>query len=110
MATRALPQAHPQRHHATSEIGLFLRHVDYLLLAAVAGVVAYGLWVLAAVTRNDIAGDPNYYLFRQETYVAIGVVALAVLAAVNPEVLRRHRTILYGVALLLLIVVCPLAE
>ena len=109
MATRALPQARA-RQHATSEIGVFLRHVDYLLLAAVGSVIAYGLWVLAAVTRNDIPGDPGYFLFRQETYVAIGVVVLAVLTAVNPDIFRRHRMILYGVAIVLLVIVFPLAE
>jgi rod shape determining protein RodA len=109
MATRALPQA-PPRQHAGTEIGAFLRHVDYLLLAAVGGVVAYGLWVLAAVTRHDIAGDANYYVFRQEIYVVVGAVVLAVMTAVNPDVFRRYRTVLYGLTIVLLLILFPLAE
>jgi rod shape determining protein RodA len=109
MATRALPQSAARRQTST-EVGAFLRHVDYLLLAAVGGVVAYGLWVLAAVTRNDIAGEPSYYVVRQEIYVAAGAVVLALLAAVNPEVLRRYGRVLYGVAIVLLLLVFPLAE
>jgi rod shape determining protein RodA len=107
MATRALPQP---RQHTASELGSFLRHVDYLLLAAVGCLTAYGLWVLAAVTKNDIAGDPGYYVFRQQIYVAVGVAALAAMTAVNPEVFRRYANVLYGVLIVLLIIVFPLAE
>jgi rod shape determining protein RodA len=109
MATRALPQGAPRQHTAT-ELGAFLRHVDYLLLAAVGCLIAYGLWVLAAVTRNDIAGDADYFVFRQQIYVAVGVVALAAMTAVNPEVFRRYANYLYGVLIVLLIIVFPLAE
>ena len=109
MATRALPQS-TGRSLLGAEIGAFLRHVDYLLLLAVGGVVAYGLWVLNAVTRNDIPGHPGYYLVRQEVYVAVGAVVLAVVAAINPEVWRRYKRVLYTVAIALLILVFPLAE
>jgi rod shape determining protein RodA len=93
MATRALPQS-TSRSFFGAEIGAFVRHVDYLLLLAVGGVIAYGLWVLNAVTRNDIPGDPGYYLVRQEVYVAVGAVVLAVVAAINPEVWRRYNRVL----------------
>jgi rod shape determining protein RodA len=109
MATRALPQAAPRQRPAT-EVGAFLRHVDYLLLAAVGGVVAYGLWVLAAVTRHDIAGDASYYVFRQEIYIVVGAVVLAVMTTVNPDVYRRYRSLLYGLAVVLLVILFPLAE
>lgn len=109
MATRAIPQRAP-RQHAATEIGAFLRHVDYLLLAAVGCLIAYGLWVLAAVTRSDIAGDPGYYVFRQQVYVAVGVIGLAAMAAVNPEIFRRYGRYLYGLAIVLLLIVFPLAE
>jgi len=109
MATRALPQT-AVRQHAGAEIGAFLRHLDYLLLAAVGVVVAYGLWVLAAVTRHDIPGDADYYVFRQEIYISVGVLVLAAVTAVNPDVYRRYRSVLYGLALLLLVILFPLAE
>jgi rod shape determining protein RodA len=109
MATRALPQT-TTRSVLGTEVGAFLRHVDYLLLLAVGGVIAYGLWVLNAVTRHDIAGDPGYYLFRQEIYVAVGAVALAVMAVVDPELLRRYKRVLYGLMIFLLLIVFPLAD
>jgi rod shape determining protein RodA len=109
MATRALPQT-TTRSVLGTEVGAFLRHVDYLLLLAVGGVIAYGLWVLNAVTRHDIPGDPGYYLFRQEIYVAVGAVALAVMAVVDPELLRRYKRVLYGLMIFLLLIVFPLAD
>lgn len=109
MATRALPQR-AARQPAGSEVGAFIRHLDYLLLAAVGGVIAYGLWVLNTVTRNDISGDPTYYIFRQEIYVAVGAVVFAAFTAVNPELYRRYGRFLYGLAILLLLVVFPLGE
>lgn len=100
MATRVVNQR--ARPHVSAEIGAAIRHLDYLLLASVGGVVAYGLWVLDAVTRDDVAGDPNYYVFRQGINLALGVVALAVVAAVDPVVWRRSSRVLYGVLILLL--------
>jgi rod shape determining protein RodA len=109
MATRALPQS-TSRSLLGAEVGAFLRHLDYLLLLAVGGVIAYGLWVVNAVTRNDIAGQPGFYLVRQEVYVAVGAVVLAVVAAINPEIWRRYKRVLYALAIALLILVFPLAE
>ena len=101
MATRALPQS-AARAHAPTELGALVRHVDYLLLAAVGAVIAYGLWVLGAVTRHDVPGDSTYYVFRQEIYVAVGVVVLALVTAIDPEVYRRYARVLYGLAIPLL--------
>jgi rod shape determining protein RodA len=104
MATRVIQSR--ARAQAPGEVASFLRHLDYLLFAAVGGLVAYGLWVLSAVTRNDVAGDPSYYVFRQGINVGLGVVVLAALTAVNPEVYRRLRRPLYGLLILLLAIVC----
>jgi rod shape determining protein RodA len=104
MATRALPRR-AAKANVGSEVGAFLRHVDYLLLASVGAVIAYGIWVLTAVTRNDVPGDAGYYVSRQEIYIAIGVVLAAFAAAISPEVYRRFAKPLYGVTLLLLMIV-----
>ena len=93
MATRVEQAVRP---HLTAEVGAFLRHLDYLLLAFVGAVVAYGLWVLADVTRHDIPGEADFYLVRQSVYVVFGAIALAIAAAVNPDVYRRFGRVLYG--------------
>jgi rod shape determining protein RodA len=108
MATRV---QQPTRSQAAAwEIGAFLRHIDYLLLLATGGLVAYGLWVLESVTRNDIAGDPDYYVFRQVIYVVVGAILLAIAAAVDPDVYRRVRWPLYAVSIGLLVSVFVLAS
>ena len=109
MATRVAQPAH-RAEAAAWEVGAFLRHVDYLLLAATGALVTYGLWVLEAVTRRDVAGDPDYFVFRQTIYIAIGAALFAVATAINPDVYRRLRVPLYGVALALLLAVYVLGE
>ncbi|HET9545574.1 MAG TPA: hypothetical protein VFO88_08345, partial [Gaiellaceae bacterium] len=73
------------------EAGRILRNLDYVLLGAVAALVAYGLWVLASVSQNDVPGDPDFFLVRQSVNVAIGVAVLALATALNPELYRRLR-------------------
>ena len=85
-----------------TDVGHFLRHLDYVLLAAVAGAVGYGLWIIQAVTQDDVQGNADYYLRRQAIYVAVGVVALCTAAAINPEVWRRRRNVLFALALALM--------
>jgi rod shape determining protein RodA len=111
MATPVTRIQQPTRAQAVAwELGAFLRHLDYLLLLATGALVAYGLWVLESVTRNDVVGDPDYYVFRQTIYVVAGGILLALAAAVDPAVYRRVRWPLYGLALVLLVSVFVLAE
>jgi rod shape determining protein RodA len=111
MATPVTRVAQPSRSQVAAwELGAFLRHVDYLLLLATGALVAYGLWVLQSVTSTDVAGDPDYYVFRQSIYVAAGAVLLVLVAAVDPAVYRRFRVPLYGLVLVLLLAVFALAE
>ena len=94
MAVRVEPQ--PRATVSLSaEAGAVVRNLDYLLLAAVAALAAYGLWVLGSVSRNDVPGDPDYYVVRQSINVALGSVALLAFAFLNPEALRRFRKPLY---------------
>jgi len=107
MATRVEQAVRP---HLTAEVGAFLRHLDYLLLGLVGAVIAYGLWVLADVTRHDVPGETDYYLVRQSVYVVVGTIALAFAAVVNPDSYRRLGRILYGIALFLLLVVLVVGD
>lgn len=111
MATPVNRIPQPTRAQAAAwELGGFLRHIDYLLLLAAGSLVAYGLWVLESVTRNDVAGDPDFYVYRQLVYVAVGAVLLAITTAVNPDVYRRLRLPFYATAIVLLLAVFALAE
>ncbi|MDQ4019316.1 MAG: hypothetical protein M3188_05705, partial [Actinomycetota bacterium] len=54
-----------------------IRNLDLVLLVAVAGLVAYGLSVLSAVSRNDVPGDPDHYVVRQSVNIALGALVFA---------------------------------
>jgi rod shape determining protein RodA len=98
------------RVHVGSEVGAYLRHLDYLLVAAVAGVIAYGIWVLTAVTRNDVPGDSSYFVSRQEIYIAVGAVLAAAVTAISPEIYRRYAKGLYLLTVTLLLVVLVVGD
>jgi len=83
----------------------FLRRLDWLLAAAVAALVAYGLWAINGITHHDVDGNPHYFLVRQAMFAGAGVVAFAIALAVDPSRLIRFWRPLYGgtVAVMLLV-------
>jgi rod shape determining protein RodA len=88
----------------------YVRSLDWILLAAAAGLVGYGLWVVSGITRFDVPGDESYYVVRQGFAAAMGVVGLVVMAVVPVDVWRRHWKLLYGTTLALVFVVFVGAE
>jgi rod shape determining protein RodA len=88
----------------------FLRSLDWILLAAAAGLVGYGLWVISGITRFDVPGDQDYYVVRQGFAAAIGAVGLVVAAVVPIDVWRRSWKLVYGATLALMVVVFVAAE
>jgi rod shape determining protein RodA len=82
-----------------------VRRLDWILLAATGALVAYGLWAIAGITRHDVTGDPNYYVVRQGIYAALGLLGLVVAVFVDPEYYRRHRKVIYGGTIGLMVIV-----
>ena len=80
-------------------VGAFLRRLDWLLLAGVAALVLIGLWAIAGITRDDVPGNPDYYVVRQAIFAAVGSVGLVLALAVDPDVLRRNGRTVYGAML-----------
>jgi rod shape determining protein RodA len=110
MATRVAARRRPRERHAHSDLGAFLRHIDYLLLAAVGAAIAFGIWVLGSVTQTDVPGDPDYYVVRQLIYVAVGAAALAIVMAINPEIYRRLGGTFFVVTVVMIAAVFALGE
>lgn len=98
------------RKRVGADVGETLRNLDYLLLAAVAALVAYGLWIVRTVTVDDVEGDPGYFVRRQAIYVAVGAVALAVTAWLDPERLRRVRHVLFAASVVMIALVLAVGE
>ncbi len=71
----------------------FLR-LDPLLLLATLGLVAASVYFVRGATLDDVAGDPNYFMYRQLVYAGVGLVlmllrgALRLLAPARVEVGR----------------------
>jgi rod shape determining protein RodA len=94
----------PHRSEAI-EAASAVRRLDWLLLGAVAGLLAFGLWAIGGITAHDIPGDANYYVMRQRIYGAVGCAGFVALLFVEPQFYRRHKRAIYvGTAGLMLLV------
>ena len=94
------------RRRAESAAALsVVRRLDWILLSAVGALVAYGLWIVSGVTRDDVSGDPDYYVVRQAIHLAVGVAAFVAVLFVDPDRYRRARRPLLAGLLGLLVLV-----
>ncbi len=98
------------RASRVADFATLLRRLDWVLFAAVATLVGYGLWAIGGITRFDIPGDPDYFVRRQTIAVAIGSVGFAVAIAVSPDLYRRHWRLVYGTTIGLMVFVFVFAE
>jgi len=73
--------------------------VDPLLLLATLGLAACSLAALKVSTRDDVAGQPDYYVTRQAVYFGLGLVLVVALSRVDYSRLRELK---YGVYALLM--------
>jgi rod shape determining protein RodA len=96
--------------HAALAVGAYLRRLDWVLLAAVGALVGIGLWAIGGITRDDVPGDPDYYVVRQGVFVALGAVGFCAALVVDPDVYRRYWRVVYGALLGLLLLVLAVAE
>ena len=101
-AERVRHARRPRRAEAAASVAARL---DWLLVGATAGLVAFGLWAIAGITRHDIPGDPDYYVVRQAVFAGVGLVALGAMVAVDPRRLARGRQALYALLLVPLVLV-----
>jgi rod shape determining protein RodA len=69
--------------------------VDWLLLGATLGLVGFGLWAIAGITRHDVPGEPDYYVVRQAIFAGAGGVALLLALLIDPGVYRRLKVPVY---------------
>jgi rod shape determining protein RodA len=83
---------------AADAIGAFaiLRRLDWVLVAAVAGIVLYGLRAIGDITRHDPGGS---LAGRQALYAAVGAVGLVAATLIDPAFYHRIKNLLYGLML-----------
>jgi rod shape determining protein RodA len=79
------------------EGGPLLLRLDWLLLAATGGLLAYGLWAISGITRHDVPDNASYFFTRQLIFAIVGVVLMVGAILVDPQWYRRSKTLLYTV-------------
>jgi rod shape determining protein RodA len=78
-----------------------LLHLDFLLLLATLGLI-----VFSVITLNGaITGNPGYFVARQITYGAVGLLLMLVIAQLDYSRFREVRLALYGTAIGLILLV-----
>ncbi len=87
--------------------GAAWRHVDWVLVGAVAAIAGVGALMIFSATRGRLGADviDPYFLERQGLYVVIGLGIMAFTAAVDYRRLRELAPLLYGLTLFLLFAV-----
>jgi rod shape determining protein RodA len=98
------------RERAQSRPLAFVRRLDWVLMSATFALVAYGLWVVAGVTRFDVPGDQSYYVYRQGFAAVLGVIGLFAALAVPADLARRHWRVVYVATLALMLLVFVAAD
>jgi rod shape determining protein RodA len=73
-------------------LGGVLRRLDWLLLAALAGTVGYGIWAIDGITKHDPGGSAAS---RQGVYAVAGSLLLIAALFVDPDTYRRFRRPIY---------------
>jgi rod shape determining protein RodA len=89
-----------------------VRHMDWVLIAAVLALALIGTLLVWSATRTGLAqagGNPNTYLEKQLLNVAIGLVLLIAVSLIDYRMLRMYTPLVYAAACLgLLVVLSPL--
>ena len=88
----------------------YLRHLDYILIAATLGLIAYGVTMIYFATRRDLEGQPLLFVTPQLIAVVVGLVAAAVVSLLDYEVYRRFQWVMYAFAVFILVVVLRFGE
>lgn len=85
-----------------------IRHLDPVLLASAAALAVVGLLMVYSSTRtslNALGLDPGVYVKKQAAFLAIGAVAVLLMAAFDYRFLKVYAGIIYVVSLALLVLV-----
>ena len=110
--TLAGGQAHPRPFGEQRE-SVFERSflgLDVLLLAAAVGILAFSAYTLGVTTKEDIPGDPYFFVIRQCIYAVIGLGLMFTLARIDYSRFRELRVGLYTAMVASIVLVLALGE
>jgi rod shape determining protein RodA len=81
---------------------------DPLLVLGTLGLAVCSLVVIAGATKDDIPGQPDYYVTRQGVYFGVGIVLMAVLSRVDYSRLRELKYGIYAILMTSILAVLAL--
>jgi rod shape determining protein RodA len=79
------------------DAGIRVLRIDPLMLLATLGLIAASIYTVGTATQDDIAGDPNYYAYRQALYAGVGLVFMFLLSRFDYSRLREWKIGIYAV-------------
>jgi rod shape determining protein RodA len=79
--------------------------IDPLMLLATLGLIAASLIVVGGATQDDMAGDPNYFLYRQAAYAGVGLVLMFLITRFDYSRLREWKLGIYAVLIAAILLV-----
>lgn len=85
-----------------------IRHLDPLLLLVVVALMGASLLLVYSATQRSLAAigeDPGFYLKRQVTFAALGLVAILVVASFDYRFLKVYAGMIYAASIVLLVLV-----
>ena len=70
--------------------------LDWIMLLAVALISGLSIFIVGEATRNDVPGDPGFYVNRQIMFISVGTVLMIVATRLNLDKLARWAWGLWG--------------
>jgi rod shape determining protein RodA len=74
-----------------------LLRLDFPLLLGMIALIALSCYVVGTATKNDIPGQPAFYLYRQVIYACVGIVLVFLISQFDYSRLREWRVGIYGI-------------
>jgi rod shape determining protein RodA len=77
------------------EASVRILRIDPLMLLATVGLIAASIYTIGTATQDDRAGEPNYFLYRQAAYAAVGFVLMVLMTRFDYSRLREWKLGVY---------------
>lgn len=104
---RPRPYAEP-RESLLERAGVL--RLDFTLLAAAVGLIAFSIYTLGQATAADVPGNPYYYVIRQSIYATVGIALMFAVARVDYSRFRELRVGIYSAMVASICLVFVFAE
>jgi rod shape determining protein RodA len=77
------------------DVRVRILRIDPLMLLATIGLIAASVYTVATATQDDVAGDPNYFAYRQLAYAGVGFVLMLLITRFDYSRLREWKLGIY---------------